>query len=62
MRGRMCTSWWYTSVILQNTLDSVLRGVIEGTRLRGTWRALVVTLDQTDRIAEDGVTIDIVPA
>ncbi len=39
-----------------------LRGVIEGTRLRGRRRALVVTLDQADRLVEDGVTIDIVPA
>jgi len=39
-----------------------LRGVIEGTRLRGRRRALVVTLDQADRLVEDGVTIDVVPA
>jgi hypothetical protein len=39
-----------------------LRGVIHGTRLRGRRRALVVTLDQADRLIEDGVDIEIVPA
>jgi predicted AAA+ superfamily ATPase len=39
-----------------------LRGVIEGTRLRGHRRAVVVTLDQADRLIEDGVEIEIVPA
>jgi len=39
-----------------------LRGVIEGTRLRGRRRALVVTLDQADRLVEDGVKIDVAPA
>jgi predicted AAA+ superfamily ATPase len=39
-----------------------LRGAVEGARLRGGRRALVVTLDQADRLVEDGVTIDIVPA
>ena len=39
-----------------------LRGVIEGTRLRGQRRAVVVTLDQSDRLREDGVEIDVVPA
>jgi predicted AAA+ superfamily ATPase len=39
-----------------------LRGVIGGTRLRGRRRALVVTLDQADRLVEDGVKIDVVPA
>ena len=39
-----------------------IRGVIEGARLRGHGRALVVTLDQADRLVEDGVKIDVVPA
>ena len=39
-----------------------LRGVIEGSRLPGRRRAMVVTLDQTDRLREDGVEIDVVPA
>jgi predicted AAA+ superfamily ATPase len=39
-----------------------LRGVVEGARLRGRRRAIVVTLDQADRLVEDGVTIDVVPA
>jgi len=39
-----------------------LRGVVEGTRLRGRRRGLVVTLDQSDRLVQDGVTIDVVPA
>jgi uncharacterized protein len=39
-----------------------LRGVIEAVRLRGKRRALVVTLDQSDRLREDGVEIDVIPA
>ena len=39
-----------------------LRGVVEGSRLRGRRRGLVITLDQADRLVEDGVAIDIVPA
>jgi hypothetical protein len=39
-----------------------LRGVAEGARLRGGRRGLVVTLDQSDRLVEDGVAIDVVPA
>ena len=39
-----------------------LRGVIEGARLGGRRRALVLTLDQTDRLREDGVEIEIAPA
>ena len=39
-----------------------LRGVIEGTRLRGRRRAIVVTLDQADRLTENGVEIEVVPA
>lgn len=39
-----------------------LRGAVEGTRLRGGRRGLVITLDQSDRIVEDGATIDVVPA
>jgi len=31
-------------------------------RLRGKRRAAIVTLDQTDRLREDGVAIEIVPA
>jgi hypothetical protein len=39
-----------------------LRGVVEGARLRGRRRGLVITLDQTDRLVEDGVAIDVIPA
>lgn len=39
-----------------------LRGVIEGTRLRGRRRAIVVILGQPDRLVEDGVAIEVVPA
>jgi uncharacterized protein len=39
-----------------------LRGAIEGAQLRGRRRAVVVTLDQSDRFVEDGVQIDVVPA
>ncbi len=39
-----------------------LRGVIEGARLGGQRRAVVVTLDQTDYLCEDGVDIEVVPA
>jgi len=39
-----------------------LRGVIEGTRLRGRRRAFVVTLDQTDRLIEGGAEIEVLPA
>ena len=38
-----------------------LRGLIQATRLPGKRRALVLTLDQTDRVQEDGVTIEIMP-
>jgi predicted AAA+ superfamily ATPase len=39
-----------------------LRGAIEGTRLRGRRRAVIVTLDQADHLVEEGVAIDVVPA
>ncbi len=39
-----------------------LQGVIEGCRLRGKRRALVVTLNQTDRLREEGFEIEVVPA
>jgi len=39
-----------------------LRGVIEGARLPGKRRALVLTLNQTDRLREDGVNIEVMPA
>jgi uncharacterized protein len=42
--------------------DRELRGVVEGSRLRGRRRGLVITLGQTDRLVEAGVTIDVVPA
>ena len=43
-------------------LGRELRGVIEGTRLHGRRRALVVTLDQADQLREDGVDIEVIPA
>jgi predicted AAA+ superfamily ATPase len=39
-----------------------LRGVVEGMRLRGRRRALVITLDQSDRLIEDDVEIEVLPA
>jgi len=39
-----------------------LRGVVEATRLRGQRRALVLTLNQTDRLIEEGVEIKVQPA
>jgi hypothetical protein len=39
-----------------------LGGVIAATRLKGARRARVVTFDQTDRLREEDVTIDVVPA
>ena len=39
-----------------------LRGVTEAVLLRGKRRAVVVTLDQSDRLCEDGVDIEVVPA
>ena len=39
-----------------------LRGVVEGMRLRGRRRGLLITLDQSDRLVEDGMAIDVVPA
>jgi len=39
-----------------------LRGAVEGARLRGRRRGLVITLDQADRLVEDGVAIEVVPA
>jgi hypothetical protein len=39
-----------------------VRGLQEVMRLRGKRRALVLTLDQTDRLKEDGVEIEVQPA
>lgn len=39
-----------------------LRGVVRGAQLPGRRQALVLTLDQSDRLVEDGVTIDVQPA
>jgi predicted AAA+ superfamily ATPase len=39
-----------------------LRGVIEGTRLHGRRRVLVLTLYQADQLREDGVDIEVIPA
>lgn len=39
-----------------------LRGVVAATRLPGRRRAVVVTLDQTDHLREDGVDVEVVPA
>lgn len=38
-----------------------VRGAVEGARLQGKRRAMIVTLGQTDRICEDGIEIDIMP-
>jgi predicted AAA+ superfamily ATPase len=39
-----------------------LGGVVEATRLAGGRRALVLTLDQTDRLREDDVDVQVMPA
>lgn len=39
-----------------------LRGVIEAARMAGGRRTRIVTFDQTDRLREDGVEVDVVPA
>lgn len=39
-----------------------LRGVIEGSRVPGQRRAVVVTLDQSDQLREDGAEIEVIPA
>jgi predicted AAA+ superfamily ATPase len=39
-----------------------VRGALAASRLPGRRRPLLLTLDQTDRIAHDGVTIDVMPA
>jgi hypothetical protein len=39
-----------------------LRGVVAATRIRGKRRALVLTLDQTDRLLEEDVEVDVLPA
>jgi predicted AAA+ superfamily ATPase len=39
-----------------------LRGVIEGAHLGNQRRAIIVTFDQTDRLQESGVDIEIIPA
>ena len=39
-----------------------LRGVVAAARLPGRRRAVVVTLDQTDHLREDGVDVEVVPA
>ncbi|MEY2428275.1 MAG: uncharacterized protein QOJ40_1160 [Verrucomicrobiota bacterium] len=39
-----------------------IRGVLGAARLRGSRRALVLTLDQTDKLREDGVDIKVLPA
>lgn len=43
-------------------LGREVRGVVEGVRLCGSRRALVVTLDQADHLQEDGVKIEVIPA
>jgi predicted AAA+ superfamily ATPase len=42
-------------------LGRELRGVVEGTRLHGRRRALVLTLDQADHLQENGVDIEVIP-
>jgi predicted AAA+ superfamily ATPase len=42
--------------------DRTLRGVVQGARLGSHRRAVVVTLDQTDHVVQDGVKVEVVPA
>ncbi len=39
-----------------------LRGLLGATRLRGKRRALILTLDQTDHLRQDGMEIEVLPA
>ena len=39
-----------------------LLGVVKGTQLRRRRRGLVLTLDQNDRLVEDGVSVEVMPA
>ena len=39
-----------------------LRGLLQAVRLSGKRRAVVLTLDQTDRLHEDGVSLEVLPA
>ena len=45
-----------------HTVAREVRGVVNAARLPGRRRAVVVTLDQTDRLREDGIEIEVVPA
>lgn len=45
-----------------HTVARELRGVVNAARLPGRRRAVVVTLDQTDRLREDGIDIEVIPA
>ena len=38
-----------------------LRGAVRGARLPGSRRALVLTMDQSDRLVEDGIEVDVKP-
>jgi predicted AAA+ superfamily ATPase len=39
-----------------------VRGLIEAARMAGVRRATILTLDQTDRLREEGITIEVLPA
>jgi uncharacterized protein len=39
-----------------------VRGLIEAARMAGVRRATILTLDQTDRLREEGMTIEVLPA
>lgn len=45
-----------------HNLARELGGVVAAARLPGRRRAVVVTLDQTDHLREDGVDVEVVPA
>jgi uncharacterized protein len=45
-----------------HTVVRELRGIVNAARLPGRRRAVIVTLDQTDRLREDGIEIEVVPA
>ncbi len=48
--------------LTESNRERELRGVVQGARLRGKRRAMVVTLDQSDRLREGGIPVEIVPA
>lgn len=47
--------------LTRSNLEREVEGVVQACRLPGKRRALILTLDQTDRLTEDGLSIDVRP-